>query len=89
VDGNLFVPPDAEGTDGVAGLAVHGSLTGQLLEHLCGSGETITALADGDVEHQFLDAELPHGVGGFGLGLSSHQYYWIGEGTSIGAALPL
>jgi hypothetical protein len=33
----LFVPPDAEGTDGIAGLGVDGSLTAELFEHLCGT----------------------------------------------------
>ena len=70
VDGDLFVPSDTESTDGVAGLGVDGSLTGQLLEHLGGTSETITRLADGDVEDELLDAELPHGVGGLGVGLS-------------------
>ena len=49
---------------------VDGGLTGQLLEHLGGTSETITRLADGDVEDELLDAELPHGVGGLGVGLS-------------------
>lgn len=73
VDGNLLVPPDTESTDGVAGLGVDGSLTGQLLEHLRGTGQAITRLADGDVEDQLLDAELPHGVGGFGVGLHGQR----------------
>lgn len=69
VDGDLFVPADTEGTDGVAGLGVDGSLTAELLEHLGGTGQSVTRLADGDVEDELLDAELPHGVGGFGVGL--------------------
>lgn len=69
VDSDLLVPPDAESTDGVAGLGVDRSLTGQLLEHLRGTGQAITRLADGDVEDELLDAELPHGVGGLGVGL--------------------
>jgi hypothetical protein len=69
VDGDLLVPPDAEGSDGVAGLAVDGRLTAQLLEHLCGTGQSVTRLADRDVEDKLLDAKLPHGVGGFGVGL--------------------
>lgn len=68
VDSDLLVPPDAESTDGVAGLGVDRSLTGQLLEHLRGTGQAITRLADGDVEDELLDAELPHGVGGLGVG---------------------
>ena len=62
MDGDLLVTADTEGTDGVAGLGVNWSLTGKLLEHLCCTSQTITTLADRDVEHQFLDAELPHGV---------------------------
>jgi hypothetical protein len=69
VDSNLLVPPDAKGADSVAGLRVDGRLTAQLLEHLGGTGETITRLADRDVEDELLDAELPHGVGGLGVGL--------------------
>jgi len=69
VDGDLLVPSDAESADGVAGLGVDGRLTGQLLEHFGGTGETIARLADGDVEDELLDAELPHGVGGLGVGL--------------------
>ena len=69
MDALLLVPPDAEGTDSVAGLGVDGSLTAQLLEHLRGTSETITRLADRDVEDELLDAELPHGVGGFSFGL--------------------
>jgi hypothetical protein len=40
------------------------SLTAQLFEHLCGTGKSITRLADRDVEDEFLDAQLPHGVAG-------------------------
>lgn len=69
VDGDLFVPSNTEGSDGVAGLGVDGSLTAQLLEHLGRTGQSVTRLADGDVEDELLDAKLPHGVGGFGVGL--------------------
>ena len=69
VDGNLFVPSDAEGSDGVAGLGVDGGLTAELLEHLGRTRQSVTRLADGDVEDELLDAKLPHGVGGFGVGL--------------------
>lgn len=40
------------------------SLTTQLFEHLCGTGESVTRFADRDVEDEFLDAQLPHGVAG-------------------------
>lgn len=38
------------------------SLTAQLLQHLGGTGQSVTRLADGDVQDELLDAELPHGV---------------------------
>jgi hypothetical protein len=38
------------------------SLTTQLFEHLCCTGESVTRFAHGDVEDEFLDAQLPHGV---------------------------
>ena len=41
---------------------VDGGLTRQLLEHLGGTGEPVTRLADGNVKNQLLDLELPHGV---------------------------
>ena len=62
VDGDLLVTADTEGTDGVAGLGVDGGLTRQLLEHLGGTGKSVTRLADGDVKNQLLDLKLPHGV---------------------------
>lgn len=42
-------------------------LTRQLLEHLGGTGQSVTRLADGDVENELLNAELAHGVGGLVL----------------------
>lgn len=41
---------------------VDGGLTAQLLEHLGRTSESITRLADGDVQNELLDAEIPHGV---------------------------
>jgi len=41
---------------------VDGCLTAQLLEHLCGTSKSVTRLADGDVEDELLDFQLPHGV---------------------------
>lgn len=66
VDGNLFVTSDTEGSDGVTGLGVNGGLTGQLLQHLGGSGQSVTGLTDTDVQHQLLDAQLAHNVLGLG-----------------------
>lgn len=51
VHGNLFVTTDTEGTDGVAGLAVYGGLTGKLFEHFGRTGEPIAGFTDGDVEN--------------------------------------
>jgi len=41
---------------------VDGCLTAQLLEHLCGTSKSVTRLADGDVEDELLNLQLPHGV---------------------------
>ena len=41
---------------------VDGCLAAKLLQHLGGSGQSVTRLADTDVEDKLLDAELPHGV---------------------------
>ena len=49
VHGDLFVTTDTESADGVAGFGGDGCLTGQLFEHLGGSCQTITRLANGDV----------------------------------------
>lgn len=38
------------------------SLTRQLLEHLGGTGESVTRFTDGDVQNELLNLELPHGV---------------------------
>lgn len=74
VSGNLLVTTDTERTDGDLGLGGNGDLVSQLLEHLGGTGKTITGLASTNVEAQLLDLDLPHGVLGAGhlslLGLS-------------------
>jgi hypothetical protein len=67
VDRDLFVTTDTEGTDGVAGLGVDGSLTGQLFKNLGGTGKSITRLTNANVENQLLETKLTHGVGGRGL----------------------
>ena len=38
------------------------SLTGQLLEHFGGAGESIAGFANRNVENEFFDAELSHWV---------------------------
>lgn len=42
---------------------VDGCLTAQLLEHFGGLGQSVTGFTNGDVEDEFLDAQLAHGVG--------------------------
>lgn len=44
------------------GRTVDWRLTRQLLKHFGGTSETITRLANGDVEYEFVDFQLPHGV---------------------------
>ena len=62
VDGDLLVTADTEGTDGVAGLGVDGSLTRQLLENLGGTSKSVTRLTNRDVQDELGDAELAHRV---------------------------
>lgn len=53
VDGDLFVTADTEGTDSVAGLGVDGGLTGKLLKHLGGTGESaMVSLQTSDLDRQ-------------------------------------
>jgi len=49
VHGNLLVTTNGEGADSVASLGVDGRLTGQVLEHLGGTGQAIAGLTNGDV----------------------------------------
>ena len=70
MDGDLLVSPDAERPDGVAGLGEDGGLAGQLLEHLGSSGQSVTALADANVQAKLADLQIPHGI--LELGLSNH-----------------
>ena len=49
VTGDLFVSSNREGSDGVSGLGGDGRLTGELLQHLGGSGEPVSRLSDSDV----------------------------------------
>ena len=68
MDGDLLVPPDAEGPDGVPGLGEDGLLAGEGLQHLGRAGQPVAGLAHADVEAQLADAHLPHGVLGLALG---------------------
>jgi len=70
-DGNvasdLIVTTDTEASDGVARLRKDGLLISELLEHLSGTGESVTRLADADVQNKLLDAGLTHRVVLLGL----------------------
>ena len=48
----------------LAERTVDGGLTAQLLEHLGGTSEPVTRLADGDVQDELGNAQLAHGVVG-------------------------
>lgn len=62
VDSDLFISSDTEGSDGVSGLRLDWGLTGQLLQDLGSSGQSVTGLTDTDVQDQFLDTQLTHRV---------------------------
>ena len=62
VDGDLLVTTDTEGTDSVTGLGVDGGLTSQLLQHLGGTSESVSGLADANVENELLKTQLAHDV---------------------------
>ena len=60
VDGDLFVTTDTEGTDGVTGLGVDGGLTGKLLKHLGGTGESDMKVSQKKRSHSnSTECELP------------------------------
>lgn len=63
VAGNLLVTADTETTEGVAGLAGNGGLTGELLEHLGGTSQSVTRLTNRDVDDELVDLELLLNVG--------------------------
>ncbi len=53
-------------------------LAAQLLQHLGGTSQSIAGLADGDVEHEFLDAQLAHGILVLSFGLYHlNQYHFL------------
>ena len=74
VDGDLLVTTDTEGTDGEAGTGHDGGLAAELLEHLHGTGQTITGLSDADVDAELAHADLAHRVGCLLLG--GHDYFY-------------
>ena len=58
VASDLLVTSDTETSEGVTGLAGDGGLTGKLLKHLGGTGESVTRFTDGDVDDELVDLEL-------------------------------
>jgi hypothetical protein len=74
VNSDFFVSADTKRSDGVSCLlsktscceylAVDGSLTAQLFQDLGGSGQSIATLSNRDVEDEFLDFDVPHGICG-------------------------
>lgn len=62
MDGNLFVTTNAKGSHGVSGLRVDGRLTGQLLEHLRGTSQSVTRFTHANVQAEFANSHLSHGV---------------------------
>ena len=66
-------------------LTVDRGLTRKLLEHLGGTGEPVTRLANGNVEDELLDLQILHGVLGFGRHReSSEARERAGGGSGIG-----
>jgi hypothetical protein len=41
---------------------VDGALAAQLLQHFGSSGQSVAGFTDGDVEDEFLDAQIAHGI---------------------------
>ncbi|GMR32326.1 hypothetical protein PMAYCL1PPCAC_02521, partial [Pristionchus mayeri] len=62
VNGDFFVSANSEGTDSVTGLGEHGGLPGELLEHLSGTGKSVSRLSDADVEAEFRNLQLAHRI---------------------------
>jgi hypothetical protein len=42
---------------------VNWGLTTQLFQYFCGTSKSVTRFTNGDVKDEFLDSQLPHGVG--------------------------
>ena len=62
VTGDLLIPLDPEGSDCDPSLGGNGILASEILEHLLSFHELVPRLASGDVEHQLLNLDRPHGV---------------------------
>ena len=90
MNGNFFISTNAECSDGIsslkvnlstpkertmrADLAVDGRLAAELFQDFGCSGQSVARLADGNVEHEFFNLDVPHGVfRGFCVGVLGLQ----------------
>ena len=78
MNGNLFVSTNAKSSNGIPcfaykrwsegtgregrGLTVDWRLATELLKHFGSSSQSITRFANGNVENEFLDTKLSHGI---------------------------
>lgn len=71
-----------EGMNYLSSRTVDGCLTRQLLKHLGGSGQSITRLADRDVQDELVDSEFPHGVGALVVAFRHFDYVVVMYGVN-------
>ncbi|GIL43922.1 hypothetical protein Vafri_1508, partial [Volvox africanus] len=60
---NLLITADSERADCETSLPIHRNLRCQLLQHLGSLLQPIAGLANGNVQHEFADADFPHILG--------------------------
>ena len=86
VCGDLFVAADTESSHSVAGLREHRLLAGELLKNFGSLGKAVAGFTDGDVQHQLVDAHLPHGIFLlFGLYKNGERMLSVSEGEDAGS----
>ena len=59
---NLFISPDAKGSDSVSGFVEHRGLACELRQHLGCWGQSVSTFPHTDVEAELADAKFPYGV---------------------------
>ena len=74
---DFLISLDTEASDGVLGLGLDGLLISEILEHLGGLGEPITALTDAAVDDELLNLDLSHLVLELFLLLLCSLYHYI------------
>lgn len=62
VDSNIFISPNAKGSDSVSGFGEHTGLACELLQDLGCPDQSVSAFPHTDVEAEPVDAKFPHGV---------------------------